>query len=229
MAPRSITPITRPQLQRQHSESRRPVSEPQCQDKRSDDSMGAFIRVVARVRPKLQHEAHAAGGVEVDVGSRSLTLTNSSSKGKKFYVDDVFDSQHEQGSQDAFFSGFAMNYVHHSLSGYNVCLFAYGHTGSGKTYTMLGDQNSDGTGIGSRAGMMPRFLHELFSAHACDAEQHVRRYTCEFYEVYNEQIKDLLVPVKSGERTRKVHVHPKHGVRVENLTMSVVSSAGETL
>jgi hypothetical protein len=72
-------------------------------------------------------------------------------------------------------------------------------------------------------------LRDLFQAHQQDSGSASKRYSCEFYEVYNEKIKDLLVPAKSEDRTRKVHVHPKHGVRVENLNMSIVSSAEEVL
>jgi hypothetical protein len=166
-------------------------------------------------------------GVEVDSVRGSLTLTNSRG-GKTFYVDHVFDSREQQGSQDNVFNTFGQDFLKHSLNGYNICMFAYGHTGSGKSYTMLGDQGPHTTS--SEMGILPRFLRELFAAHVQDNIQpEGRRYSCEFYEVYNEHIKDLLVPAKAGERTCKVHVHPQHGVRVENLTMSVVTSADEAM
>ena len=34
--------------------------------------------------------------------------------------------------------------VENCLAGYNSCIFAYGHTGSGKTFTMLGPQTEGG-------------------------------------------------------------------------------------
>merc|ERR1719183_801224 len=54
------------------------------------------------------------------------------------------------------------------------------------------------------------------------------RYTCEYYEVYNEQIRDLLAPMHT-ERKRTIHVHPKHGVKVDGISISTVTSIGEAL
>merc|ERR1719376_126457 len=90
---------------------------------------------------------------------------------------------------------------------------------------MLGD--AGGSARGSAAGLLPRFLHELFSEHG-QAPQSKWRCSCEFFEVYNEQIRDLLQPAHS-QRARKGYCHPKHGARIEGLTMSVVSSADEVL
>eukprot|EP00927_Polykrikos_kofoidii_P034757 TRINITY_DN29411_c0_g2_i1.p1 TRINITY_DN29411_c0_g2~~TRINITY_DN29411_c0_g2_i1.p1 ORF type:complete len:1424 (+),score=184.70 TRINITY_DN29411_c0_g2_i1:502-4272(+) len=78
------------------------------------------------------------------------------------------------------------------------------------------------------AGLLPRFLREIFVTHAGDAKKHSMRYTCEFYEIYNEQIRDLLAPNRT-DRNRKVHVHPLHGVRIDGLSVSVVNSCEEAL
>eukprot|EP00438_Fugacium_kawagutii_P008788 Skav235603 [mRNA] locus=scaffold3336:62397:75127:+ [translate_table: standard] len=126
-----------------------------------------------------------------------------------------------------FFNDFGRNLVTHSLKGYNVCVFAYGHTGSGKTYTMLGD--AAGSGRGAAAGLLPRFLIELFQEHEDAPRPDTWRCSCEFFEVYNEQIRDLLQPNAQVQKPKRVHCHPKHGARIEGLTMSVVSSAEEVM
>jgi len=199
----------------------------------------SFIKVVARVRPTLPHEEanDEEDGVDVGGDGQTLVLTDGRER-KQFAVDRVFDSRSDtSGSQAAFFKHFGRDLVNQSLKGYNVCIFAYGHTGSGKTYTMLGDglsynnTHADGEDT-SNAGLLPRFLHSIFSAHDRDSADGKARghYICEFYEVYNETIKDLLAPgTKGADRTRKVHVHPKHGVRIENLTFNVVGSSQEAL
>lgn len=71
------------------------------------------------------------------------------------------------------------------LDGYNVCIFAYGQTGTGKTYTMEGTPDNRGVNY--------RTLEELFrisKERSC-----VMRYELfvSMLEVYNEKIRDLLV------------------------------------
>ncbi len=43
-----------------------------------------------------------------------------------------------------------------AIDGFNVCMFAYGHTGSGKTFTMVGDRDRRNPGI------IPRTLTKIF-------------------------------------------------------------------
>jgi len=207
--------------------------------------------VVARIRPKLPKENTEPDGVEVYSDGQTMGITNGREK-KQYTLDQVFDSRAlklqtarsdnsaeksprpaEQRRADAaesqaqFFANFGRSLVTHSLKGYNVCVFAYGHTGSGKTYTMLGD--AAGSGRGGAAGLLPRFLRQLFSEHEDAPRPDSWRCTCEFFEVYNEQIRDLLQPGGQSQKPKKVHCHPLHGARIEGLTLSVVSSAEEVL
>ena len=45
--------------------------------------------------------------------------------------------------------------LEHAFEGYNVCIFAYGQTGAGKSYTMMGKQDHD-------EGIIPRLCKDLF-------------------------------------------------------------------
>lgn len=83
------------------------------------------------------------------------------------------------------------------LKGFNCTIFAYGQTGTGKTFTMSGDI-SDHFILPDDAGIIPRVLHFLFynfgarsntssSNHACDSSVKVS-----FIELYNEELRDLL-------------------------------------
>ncbi|KAF8742042.1 Kinesin protein, partial [Rhizoctonia solani] len=77
------------------------------------------------------------------------------------------------------------------LNGYNCTLFAYGQTGTGKTYTMQGDLSPTLTGNPSAdAGIIPRTLHKLFM----HLENNVPDYSVKvsFVELYNEELRDLL-------------------------------------
>jgi kinesin family protein 18/19 len=70
------------------------------------------------------------------------------------------------------------------MQGYNASVFAYGATGAGKTYTMLGTEDSP--------GIMMISIEELFRA--IEEYQVERDYKLKvsYVEVYNENIKDLL-------------------------------------
>ncbi|KHJ77710.1 kinesin motor domain protein, partial [Oesophagostomum dentatum] len=70
------------------------------------------------------------------------------------------------------------------IDGYNVCLFAYGHTGSGKTYTMEGPETDPG--INQRAIMQ---LFEAADGRNKDIDYEI---SISMMEIYNEKIRDLL-------------------------------------
>ena len=77
------------------------------------------------------------------------------------------------------------------LDGYNVCIFAYGQTGTGKTFTMEGSV--------SNRGVNYRTLEELFNV-AARRKDEVKYDICvSVMEVYNEQIRDLLGSQAAGQ------------------------------
>lgn len=71
------------------------------------------------------------------------------------------------------------------LDGYNVCIFAYGQTGTGKTFTMEGTEGARGVNY--------RILEELFRLTKERQKLHRYKVSVSVLEVYNEQIRDLLV------------------------------------
>ncbi len=75
------------------------------------------------------------------------------------------------------------------LSGFNCTIFAYGQTGTGKTYTMSGDI-SDVLPLPDAAGIIPRVLHSLFEK--LGDEESENSVKCSFIELYNEELRDLL-------------------------------------
>ncbi|KIJ69381.1 hypothetical protein HYDPIDRAFT_145382 [Hydnomerulius pinastri MD-312] len=77
------------------------------------------------------------------------------------------------------------------LMGYNCTLFAYGQTGTGKTYTMQGDLTPTPMGNPSaQAGMIPRVLFRLFHQLETSAADYSVKIS--FVELYNEELRDLL-------------------------------------
>lgn len=83
------------------------------------------------------------------------------------------------------------------LGGFNCTIFAYGQTGTGKTYTMSGDI-SPVVPIPDAAGIVPRVLHTLFARLEAESEdgnaQSENSVKCSFIELYNEELRDLLSP-----------------------------------
>jgi kinesin family protein 11 len=76
------------------------------------------------------------------------------------------------------------------LAGFNCTIFAYGQTGTGKTYTMSGDMNDTLGMLSDAAGIIPRALYALFNKlELDDAESSVK---CSFIELYNEELRDLV-------------------------------------
>lgn len=93
------------------------------------------------------------------------------------------------------------------LAGYNCTIFAYGQTGTGKTYTMSGDMNDTLGMLSDAAGIIPRALHALFNKlELSDAESSVK---CSFIELYNEELRDLI----SAEDNPKLKIYEDNSKR----------------
>lgn len=78
------------------------------------------------------------------------------------------------------------------LAGFNCTIFAYGQTGTGKTYTMSGDMTESLGLLAPDAGIIPRVLQALFNKLEADGTESCVR--CSFIELYNEELRDLLTP-----------------------------------
>lgn len=70
------------------------------------------------------------------------------------------------------------------MQGYNASVFAYGATGAGKTYTMLGTEENP--------GIMMLSIDELFRSIERYQSERDYKLKVSYVEVYNENIKDLL-------------------------------------
>ncbi|XVE52839.1 hypothetical protein DITRI_Ditri02bG0156500 [Diplodiscus trichospermus] len=142
------------------------------------------IRVFCRCRPLNSEEIAAGASMAIDFESAKdgeLTVISNGAPKKTFKFDAVFDPQAEQGDVFLDTAPFATSV----LDGYNVCIFAYGQTGTGKTFTMEGTKEARGVNF--------RTLEELFRI--INERQKFYRYeiSVSALEVYNEQIRDLLV------------------------------------
>ncbi|MCH86826.1 kinesin-like protein KIFC3-like, partial [Trifolium medium] len=154
------------------------------------------IRVFCRCRPLNENEIANESAVSVvnfESASEELQVICSDSSKKQFKFDHVFKPE---DNQEAVFAQ-TKSIVASVLDGYNVCIFAYGQTGTGKTFTMEGTPEHRGVNY--------RTLEELFRI--SEDRQGTMKYELlvSMLEVYNEKIKDLLAGNPS-EATKKLEV-----------------------
>jgi len=87
------------------------------------------------------------------------------------------------------------------LAGYNCTIFAYGQTGTGKTYTMSGDMTDTMGMLSDEAGIIPRVLQGLFNKLEIDSTENCVKVS--FIELYNEDLRDLI----SVEEVAKLKIY----------------------
>uniref|UniRef100_A0A673UY07 Kinesin-like protein n=1 Tax=Suricata suricatta TaxID=37032 RepID=A0A673UY07_SURSU len=141
------------------------------------------IRVIARVRPVTKEDGEgpeATNAVTFDADDDSIIHLLHKGKPVSFELDKVFSPRASQ--QDVFQEVQAL--ITSCIDGFNVCIFAYGQTGAGKTYTMEG--TPENPGINQRA------LQLLFSEVQEKASDWEYTITVSAAEIYNEVLRDLL-------------------------------------
>lgn len=104
------------------------------------------------------------------------------------------------------------------IQGLNATVFAYGSTGSGKTYTMVGTHDDP--------GLMVLSLHTIFDLIKNDNSSDGFEVTCSYLEVYNEVIYDLLEKSSGHLELRE---DPEQGTIVAGLRCIKVYSADKIL
>ena len=103
----------------------------------------------------------------------------------------------------------------HAFEGYNVCIFAYGQTGAGKSYTMMGRLEPD------QKGIIPQMCGDLFERIESLKGEVQCTVEVSYMEIYCERVRDLLNP-KNKNNNLKVREHPIMGPYVEDLSKLVV-------
>ncbi|CAH8381986.1 unnamed protein product [Eruca vesicaria subsp. sativa] len=154
------------------------------------------IRVFCRCRPLNGAEVGngCASVVEFDAShDNELQILSTDSSKKHFKFDHVFKPE---DSQETVFAQ-TKPIVTSVLDGYNVCIFAYGQTGTGKTFTMEGTPDSRGVNY--------RTLEELFRSSESRSRLMKFELSVSMLEVYNEKIRDLLVD-NSNHPPKKLEV-----------------------
>lgn len=171
------------------------------------------IRVVIRCRPMSENEIKDGRECAVkfyeDTGEVHV-FKSQSEVPKVFTFDSVYDWNSEQ---ENIFVETVYPVCEQVITGYNGTIFAYGQTGTGKTFTITGVPKDP-----KLKGVMPRAFDNVFELIKMDSKkQYLVRVS--YLEIYNEEIRDLLS--KSG--TQKLELKDKDtGVYVKDLSTFVV-------
>ncbi|KAM0881460.1 hypothetical protein ACQ4PT_032936 [Festuca glaucescens] len=152
------------------------------------------IRVFCRCRPLNTEEIAEGASMAIDFESAKdgeLIVRGHVSSKKVFKFDSVFNPEEDQEKVFEKTAPFATSV----LDGYNVCIFAYGQTGTGKTFTMEGTEGARGVNY--------RILEEIFRVIKDRHDLFQYEITVSALEVYNEQIHDLLLTGSQPGATAK--------------------------
>ncbi|XP_036111465.1 kinesin-like protein KIF1B isoform X21 [Molossus molossus] len=186
---------------------------------------GASVKVAVRVRPFNSRETSKESKCIIQMQGNSTSIVNPKNPKeapKSFSFDYSYWSHTSPedpcfASQNRVYNDIGKEMLLHAFEGYNVCIFAYGQTGAGKSYTMMGKQEE------SQAGIIPQLCEELFEKinDNCNEEM---SYSVEvsYMEIYCERVRDLLNPKNKGNL--RVREHPLLGPYVEDLSKLAVTS-----
>ncbi|PKA46272.1 125 kDa kinesin-related protein [Apostasia shenzhenica] len=201
---------------------------------KQDKEKGVNVQVILRCRPLSEEDARLRTPAVISCNEQRrevLASHNVANKqiDKAFVFDKVFGPT---SLQKDLFDHCICPIVKEVLEGYNCTIFAYGQTGTGKTYTMEGAGNKSKNGdFGSEAGVIPRSVRRIFDTLEEQNMEYCMKVT--FLELYNEEITDLLAPEESkslDSKPRKplaLMEDGKGGVFVRGLEEEMVHSSSE--
>ncbi|KAK6286080.1 hypothetical protein POUND7_012259 [Theobroma cacao] len=197
------------------------------------------IRVYCRVRPFLSGQSSYLSTVDhIEEGNITINTPSKYGKGRKSFT---FNKVFGQSATQAEVFSDMQPLIRSVLDGYNVCIFAYGQTGSGKTYTMVRagwitgprDLTEKNEGVNYRA------LGDLFLL--AEQRKDTFRYdvAVQMIEIYNEQVRDLLVTDGSNKRypfsihlvlfPTKIRNSSQTGLNVPDANLVPVSSTSDVI
>ncbi|XP_078523219.1 kinesin-like protein KIF1A [Lissotriton helveticus] len=186
---------------------------------------GASVKVAVRVRPFNSREIGRESKCIIQMSGSTTIIVNPKQpkeNPKSFSFDYSYWSHTSPqdfnfASQRQVYQDIGEEMLQHAFEGYNVCIFAYGQTGAGKSYTMMGKQETD------QQGIIPLLCEDLFSR-ISDTTNDNMSYSVEvsYMEIYCERVRDLLNPKNKGNL--RVREHPLLGPYVEDLSKLAVTS-----
>ncbi|KAK6191357.1 hypothetical protein SNE40_003070 [Patella caerulea] len=162
---------------------------------------------------------HHVGVVEMDVNKGVIAVKNINNPGdppKTFTFDSVYDWNSKQ--RDLYDETFH-DLVESVLQGFNGTIFAYGQTGTGKTFTMQGVKEDP-----ELRGVIPNSFEQIFQ-HISRSQNQQYLVRASYLEIYQEDIRDLLS--KDQSKRLDLKERPDTGIYVKDLSSFVTKSVKE--
>ncbi|XP_020283810.1 kinesin-like protein unc-104 isoform X3 [Pseudomyrmex gracilis] len=185
------------------------------------------VKVAVRVRPFNHREVSRQAQCIIEMNGSTTSIVNpkatpgSKDAVKSFNYDYSYFSMdpndENYSTQLMVYKDIGEEMLVHAFEGYNVCIFAYGQTGAGKSYTMMGKQEE------GQEGIIPQICKDLFRKISYTSNERLK-YSVEvsYMEIYCERVRDLLNPKNRGNL--RVREHPLYGPYVEDLSKLAVLS-----
>ncbi|XP_040947146.1 kinesin-like protein KIN-5B isoform X2 [Gossypium hirsutum] len=226
----SPSPFLTPRPERRRADSRGP----DWFSNRQDRDKEVNVQVLLRCRPLSEDEQKMNASRVISCNELKREVTVSQNVANKqvdrvFTFDKVFGPKAQQRT---IYDQAIAPIVNEVLDGFNCTVFAYGQTGTGKTYTMEGGMRNKGGDLPAEAGVIPRAVRQIFDTLEAQNADYSMKVT--FLELYNEEITDLLAPEESSryaeDRQRKPISLMEDGkgcVIVRGLEEEAVYSANE--
>ena len=174
------------------------------------------VKVAVRVRPMSKKEIASKFNkiIRIDQERAAVFINTGQDSEVQFTYDFAFP---ETCSQEEIYENTAAPIVDGVLNGYNGTIFAYGQTGTGKTYTMDGDTE------GENRGIVPRAFEHIFDYMRANADTHKFSITMTYVELYTEKIRDLLSN-KNDDKGLVIHEDPGKGFYIKDVETRTVNT-----
>ncbi|XP_058508009.1 kinesin-like protein KIF11 isoform X2 [Solea solea] len=196
------------------------------------DEKGRNIQVVVRCRPFNTMERKSSYGVvDCDQNRKEVVMKtggmNDKTSRKTYTFDMVFGPA---AKQIDVYRSVVCPILDEVIMGYNCTVFAYGQTGTGKTFTMEGERSPDEQFTWEEdplAGIIPRTLHQIFEKLSENGTEFSVKVS--LLEIYNEELFDLLSPSEDVSERLQLFDDPrnKRGVVVKGLEEVTVHNKDE--
>ncbi|XP_010183283.1 PREDICTED: centromere-associated protein E, partial [Mesitornis unicolor] len=196
-----------------------PVEERESRNKRLARAWGTTVLAVTQIgepwlvlfQIELRFDV-AENGLEDNVSLHWKSENNTISEvngTKVFSYDRVF---HSSDNTQQLYEGVAVPIIQSAVQGYNGTIFAYGQTASGKTYTMMGNEDS--------VGIIPKAIQHVFKI-ICEIPDREFLLRVSYMEIYNETITDLLCDNRK-KKPLGIREDVNRNIYVEDLIEEVV-------